>query len=153
MTTERELSINGNIPNSLSIKMLDKVDAFSKETNLAASVKLVDSNGIVYMLIECETKDICADNNNYLKGCFIRRFEYEKRLINTRIWADTINAFVTSVKYSMVFVDDNKFLSRYRYIWAQTNKEFCIIAEILGLAVEWTVDEITTYKGILPQVD
>ena len=153
MTNEKEIIINGNIPYDLSIKMFGEADATSKETNLSASVKLIDSKGTVYMLIECETRDISSEDNQYVKGCFIRRFEYEKRLINTRIWADTINSFVTSVKYSMVPIENDRFLSRYRYIWAQTNNGYCIIAEVLGLAVEWKDGEITTYKAMLPTVD
>ena len=48
MTNEKEIIINGNIPYDLSIKMFGEADATSKETNLSASVKLIDSKGTVY---------------------------------------------------------------------------------------------------------
>jgi len=154
MTEELFIEFEGEI-NLYSLRkvMFDADDATDGTTDLSVSMKLIDDDGNVLMLIEALTVDFSEkDAKKYEKGCLIKRFEFVKRLINSSVWADFIMSFVTSVRYAMIPCGDCDYQCRYTYIWAQKHKnESCVIAKVLGLDDTIDIDESRTYMGKLPK--
>lgn len=154
MTKECFIEFNGAINlTSLRKVMFEDNDVTDVATDKRTSMKLIDNNGHVLMLIEALALDFSAsDAKRYEKGCLIKRFEYVERLVNSNVWDDFIKSFVNSVRYAMISCGDCNYLCRYRYIWVQQNKDKqCLIAKVLGLDDTIDIGDIRTYVGILPE--
>ena len=154
MTEERFIEFEGAI-NLYSLRkvMFDAEDATDEATDKSVSMKLIDGDGNVFMLIEALTTDFSeSDAKKYEKGCLIKRFEFVERLINSSVWADFIMSFVTSVRYAMIPCGDCNYQCRYTYIWVQKHKyEPCVIAKVLGLDDIIDIEGSRTYMGKLPK--
>lgn len=154
MTEERFIEFEGDI-NLFELRklMLDVADSTDEATDSTVSMKLVDGDGNVLMLIEALSLDFSeSDAKKYEKGCLIKRFEFVERLINSSAWADFIMSFVTSVRYAMIPCGDCDYQCRYTYIWAQKHKdEPCVIAKVLGLDDTIDIEVSRTYIGRLPK--
>lgn len=149
MTEERFIVYDGTIDfTSLQKRMFEDADATDEHTDKSASIKLVDNNNNVLMLIEALTVDFSEkDGEKYEKGCLIKRFEVEERLINTFVWTDVLKSFVDSIKYAMIKCGGCGFDCRYTYVWAQNYIDKpCYIAQILGLDTIIDIGEFRTYK-------
>ena len=135
MTEEKVFEYDGKINiNSLEKRMFDPTDVTDENTDLLTSMKIINEQGEIMMLIETVTKDYFSDGNTRCeKGCLIKRFEFCKMLVNTHIWHDFFKRFVTAIQYAMIQKND-EYLPRYSYVWTKVYKdEPCIIAGILGL--------------------
>lgn len=154
MTEERFIEFEGAI-NLFELRkvMFDAIDATDETTDITVSMKLLDDEGNVLMLIEALSLDFFEnDAKKYEKGCLIKRFEFVERLINSSAWADFIMSFVTSVRYAMIPCGDCDYQCRYTYIWAQKHKdEPCVIAKVLGLDDTLDIEETRTFIGKLPK--
>ena len=154
MTEERFIDFEGAIYLfKLRKVMFDATDVTDEATDRTVSMKLIDDDGNVLMLIEALSLDFYeSDAKKFEKGCLIKRFEFVERLINSSAWADFIMSFVTSVKYAMIPFGDCDYLCRYTYIWAQKHKdEPCVIAKVLGLDDTLDIEETRTFIGKLPE--
>ena len=122
MTREIVILTNDNFTyHSIYKRMLDCEDILSPYTDNKVSMKLIDENNYILMLIEASTQNYSHNAEHiYERGCFINRFEYVQSLIDTFIAEDFISSFITAVRYAM-YPQEDGFLSRYNYIWAQTN--------------------------------
>lgn len=153
MTIERALECNGKIDiYNLQHIQFTETDCTSNTTDMDVSKKLVDNKGNVAMLVEAITMDFHSnDDLCATKGCFIKRFEFTKDIINSWPWFDFIVSFMTCVRYKMVLLSNQKkFLSYYNYIWSQKiEKEQCVIAELLDMKAVQKNDGIITYIGKL----
>jgi hypothetical protein len=154
MTEERFIEIEGTI-NLFELRkvMFDATDATDEATDRTVSMKLLDDESNVLMLIEALSLDFSeSDAKKYEKGCLIKRFEFVERLINSSAWADFIMSFVTSVRYAMIPCGDCDYQCRYTYIWVQKHKdEPCVIAKVLGLDDTVDIEETRTFIGKLPK--
>lgn len=150
LTTEIIVDNNSKI-NLLGLQKMnfEKDDSTSDNTDMDVSMKLVDEFGEVVMLIEVIPMDLhLGDDETGNKGCFIKRVFIIKSIINTQPWYDFLNKFLTAVNYKMIPCNNNRFIARYNYIWAEKRKgEFCIIAEILGLDKVYNNGETISYVG------
>ena len=154
MTEERFIEFEGEIYLcGLHKVIFDADDATNGATDRTVSMKLINNDGNVLMLIEALAVDFSEnDTKKYEKGCQIKRFEFVERLINSSVWADFIMSFVTSVQYAMIPRGDCDYQCRYTYIWVQIHKnEPCIIAKVLGLDDTIDIEESRTYIGKLPK--
>ncbi len=152
MTTERIIQYDGKIDfYNLQLMQLTESDITSETTDNQVSKKLIDKDGNIVMLIEAQTMDYYSnDDINATKGCFIKRFEFVKELVNTRPWLNFIASFMTGVRYRMVWSNNQKFLAYYNYIWSQKiEEEQCVIAELLDMKVVHKKNDIVTYIGKL----
>ena len=152
MTIERVLEYNKKIDfYNLQQIQFAETDCTSETTDMDVSKKLVDNEGNIVMLIEALTMDYYSNDDLYAtKGCFIKRFEFTKDIINSRPWFDFIVSFITSVRYRMVLSNNQKFLAYYNYIWSQKiDGEQCVIAELLDMKIVHKKNGIVTYIGKL----
>lgn len=155
MTEEKTIVYSDKIKEQLLQKrMLEDSDVTDKRTNKAVSIKVVDEKNNIHMLIEALSLDISSEDSiRFEKGCFIKRFEFDKHLIGTYIWFETLAAFLRGVMYSMIPSGEKDFKCRYRYIWAQKKEdEQCVIAEIFGLK-PIQIGDIITYKKNIYQIE
>ena len=146
MTREIVISPNENLDFRTTYKkMLDCEDISCLDIDTNVSMKLIDANNNILMLIEVSEQD-CQTNleDAYGKGCFINRFEYVRSLIGTPIWENFISSFITAVKYAMCSREDG-FLSRYTYIWAQTTSNEYTILNSLNSFQAIELGDIKTY--------
>lgn len=152
MTQEKIINCSDKVDyDSLQKRMLDTKDVTDKSTDITTSIKLVDENNSVFMLIEAIPIDFFDDKGiRCKKGCFVKRFEFAETIIkNNHLWSDMIKSFVTAVRYAMIPYN-NEYLCRYSYIWAQMPKDKpCIIAVALGLDEIYNVGDCITYVGRL----
>ena len=133
---------------------LSESDITDIRTDRNVSLKLVDADGNAILLMEAITYNINTDEIAHnITGCFIKRFEYIKELLNTSyfpIIEKCLNTFMTHVKYCMIPMGDNDFLSKYQYLWAMTNdNRECVIAMLYGfyeITESETPSEIRIYK-------
>ena len=144
MTEERFIEFEGTI-NLFELRkvMFDATDATDEATDRTVSMKLLDDESNVLMLIEALSLDFSeSDAKKYEKGCLIKRFEFVERLINSSAWADFI----------MIPCGDCDYQCRYTYIWVQKHKdEPCVIAKVLGLDDTVDIEETRTFIGKLPK--
>lgn len=149
LTTEKKLQINGDFDwLSLKIEPFCDKEVSNELTDTDVSMRLVDANGNVVLLIEAIGVDINEnDDANNTRGCFIKRFEFVEDIINTEYYTEFLNSFLSRVCYSMIPCDNGRFLGRYYYIWVQKSEEQqCVIAEALGLIEVLNADNIVVYK-------
>ena len=149
MTDEDFIEFEGNIDVSkLTIQDFSPQDVTDEMTDHLASKKLVDEKGNVLMLIEVVATDYCSQNEAMKneRGCFIKRFKFDERLINSPIWENLLKASYTSVRYALLPCESG-FQVRYTYLWAQMPEdEQCVIGEAIGLDDAVIADgEIKTY--------
>lgn len=152
MTTEKVIQYDGKVDLfNLQQVHFSEANRTSCSTDMEISKCLIDKNGTIVLLIEAITMDLnLKDGTNITKGCYIKRFEFTEDLIDTQPWIDFMESFITSVRYKMVLVNNERFKAYYSYIWSQKgNKERCIIAEFLGLKEILNENGIITYKSPL----
>ena len=116
MTIERVLEYNGkkDFYNLQQIQFAE-TDCTSETTDMDVSKKLVDNEGNIVMLIEALTMDYYSNDDLYAtKGCFIKRFEFTKDIINSRPWFDFIVSFttLTPATSKMLFSTDSIVIGR-----------------------------------------
>ena len=74
---------------------LTESDITSETTDNQVSKKLIDKDGNIVMLIEAQIMDYYSnDDINATKGCFIKRFEFVKELVNH--WRENLAIVFTS---------------------------------------------------------
>lgn len=142
-----------NTMNQTPVPLSEK-DITDIRTNKDISLKLVDADGNTILLIEAITYNIDADEIAHnITGCFIKRFECIRELLNISyfpIIEKCLNTFMTHVKYHMIPLGDNGFLSKYQYLWTmKNNREECIIAMLYGfyeISESEIAPEIRIYK-------
>lgn len=139
MTTENVIHQEGEINiNNLRIEHFSAKDCTDNNTDISTSIKLVDQNNNIWMSIETQPLEMYAEEaQREIHGCFIRKFEYDERLIDcaySLVWTDFLREFDSNIRYSMFFCLDNKLKCRYQYVWAQKSEyDYCCIADILNL--------------------
>lgn len=116
MTIENQIHLMGDINTSLLfINHLTTDDTDDASVDIPVSLKIVDANNQIFALIECESSNM--DNSTAFKGCFIKRFLYEPRLIGTTIFNTFIREFMQSVELCMISTDNGYLTRKYDYIW------------------------------------
>lgn len=159
MTIENEITYGQELYlNSINQEPshLYREEVIDEKSDLSISCKMVDKEGNTILLIEAAP--CCIDEgeqNRYVQGCFIRRFEYVGYLLFapfTSILEKFIRTFITSVRFNMVPTADNKYKTSYHYVWAEKSEdEKCIIAALLDLQPIFRVEGLIIYKGDIPQ--
>lgn len=133
---------------------LEESDGIEKQTDLSASLKLVDTDGRVLLLIETEPRciDACEPDKNIM-GCYIRRFEYVAdffRAPYSSIRDSFISAFKHRLIASPVPLKRNGLLTYYSYIWAEIGEGAgCVITELLDMPVVSINGHIATHKKLI----
>lgn len=137
MTTEKQIHLNGDIDTSLLfIKHLTTDDADDTSIDIPVSLKIVDTNNQIWALIECKSSNM--DNSTAFKGCFIKRFLYEPRLIGTTIFNTFIREFMQSVELCMVSNENGCFIGKYSSIWGLYDNDITLdklLPHLLDLSI------------------
>lgn len=113
------------------------------------SFKIVDNDGLVYLLIEVK-KDYIYDTDRIeeLHGCFIKRFVVEQVFLDTALFNEYINDFKQSVEFAMIQSANRTFYARYKYLWARRETgQNCLIANYLDLHLVDTTCDIQIFRS------
>lgn len=151
MTTEKQIHLNGDIDTSLLfIKHLTTDDADDSSIDIPVSLKIVDTNNQIWALIECKSSNM--DNSTTSKGCFIKRFLYEPRLIETTIFSTFIREFLQSVELCMVSNENGCFVGKYSYIWGLYDNDITpdkLLPHLLDLTVYSRNNNVISYNKMV----
>lgn len=69
-----------------------------------------------------------SDNNP--NGCYISRIEYDPLIIGSDIMNECVVNFLTSIRYSMHFINDSLIKYKYDYLWYESDIS-CILEDYL----------------------
>ncbi|MCR4613450.1 MAG: hypothetical protein K5778_05560 [Bacteroidaceae bacterium] len=130
-------------------KSIEEGELLCADSDRERSFKVVDKDGLVYLLIEARKDYICEEDIvEERHGCFIKKFVVEKDFIGSEQFQQYMEDFQNSITYAMILSSNKTHFARYKYIWARKEKgQDCLIAEYLNLKLVDEYCDIQIYKS------
>ena len=130
-------------------KSIEESELLCADSDRERSFKVIDKDGLVYLLIEVRKDYVCAEDIiEERHGCFIKNFVVEEVFIGTEQFQQYMKVFQNSITYALISSSNDTHLARYKYIWARKEKgQDCLIAKYLNLKLVDEYRDIQIYKS------